>query len=229
MWVPRSAEPACYLLEMSQERLDPDDTAPLSLAAWGALEEDTRGELVDGRLVEEEMGSFLHELVVVWLSTRLQTWLRARGGFVFGSDAKFGIGPSRGRKPDLSVFLPGTPKPPRTGICATPPDIMVEVISPTPKDARRDRIDKLRDYAAFGVPYYWLIDPELQTLEILELAADGRYVHALDASAGRLEPIPGCEGLVIDLDALWREVATLESGDDASRSHGRDARGRDES
>ena len=54
-----------------------------------------------------------------------------------------------------------------------------------------------------------LLDPELQTLEILELGTDGRYVHALDASAGRLEPIPGCEGLAIDL-ALWREAAELE-------------------
>jgi Uma2 family endonuclease len=195
---------------MSQERLD-HQVATMTIDAWGALEEDVRGELVDGRLVEEETGSFLHELAVVWLSTCFKVWLSGRGGFVFGSDAKFAVRPTRGRKPDLSVFLAGTPKPPRHGVCRTPPDIMVEVITATPKDARRDRIEKLREYAAFGVRYYWLLDPVLQTLEILELGADGRYVHALDASAGRLEPIPGCEGLVIDLDALWREAAELEA------------------
>lgn len=203
---------------MSQERLGPDATSRLSMEAWGALDEDVEGELVDGMLVEEEMGSFMHELVVAWLVRYLGLWLVPRGGFVFGSDAKFAVQPSRGRKPDLSLFLPGTRKPPRVGVCRTPPDAMIEVIAPTPKDARRDRIDKLREYAAFGVRHYWLLDPELQALEILELGEDGRYVHALDVSTGRLDRIPGCEGLVLDLDALWQELARLDDGESPDAS-----------
>ncbi len=47
-------------------------------------------------------------------------------------------------------------------------------------------------------------------LEIFELGADGRYVKAVSAGEGTLMNVPGCEGLVIDLDALWDEVSRLE-------------------
>jgi Uma2 family endonuclease len=79
---------------------------------------------------------------------------------------------------------------------------VVEIVSPTASDARRDRVEKVTHYASFGVRYYWLIDPRVRTLEIYELGSDGRYVRALGASEGRLETIPGCVGLILDLDAL---------------------------
>ena len=182
----------------------------MTLAEWEDLPEDEPGELLDGRLEEEEVSSFVHELVVIWLATALRGWLAPQGGFVFGSDAKFALKPSRGRKPDLSVFLPGSRRPPARGAARVPADIMVEVISPTPKDARRDRVEKLKDYAAFGVRWYWLVDPELGSLEIFELGADGRYVHACAATSGVIEHVPGCEGLQLDLDTLWAEVDRLE-------------------
>jgi len=182
---------------------------PLSIDEWAALSEDEPGEFVDGRIVEEEVPDNEHETVVGYLVSLLRTWAHARGGFVFGSEAKFAVRPKRGRKPDVSVYLPGGHRPPRRGINRTPPDIAIEVISPSPRDVRRDRIEKADEYAAFGVRWYWLVDPQARSIEIWELDSTGRYARAIGASEGRLDSLPACPELVIDLDALWAEIDRL--------------------
>jgi Uma2 family endonuclease len=180
----------------------------LTVEEWILLDEDEEGELVDGELTEEEVPDAVHELAVAWLIRMFGNWLGSRG-FVLGSELKTVTGPRTGRKPDLTVFLPGTKPPPRRGAVRRPGDILVEIVTPTPRDERRDRIVKMTEYAAFGVPHYWLLDPALGSLEIFERNAAGNYTKIVGATAGRVEPVPGCEGLVVDLDALWTELARL--------------------
>lgn len=173
------------------------------------MPEDEPGELRDGLLEDEELADLTHETAVAWLIALLRPWASALGGFAFGSEAKFALSNLRGRKPDLSVFFPGRPPLPRRGPVTIPPDIAVEVVSPSPADQRRDRITKLTEYAAFGVRFYWMLDPSARTFEILELGPDGRYVHVLGATEGKLPQVPGCAGLSLDLDELWREIDRL--------------------
>jgi Uma2 family endonuclease len=181
----------------------------MTLEEWAQLPEDDEGELVDGYLVEEEVPDPVHELVVTWLSTALVNWLRGRGGFVLGSDTRLKVSARRGRKADLVVYLPGAAIPPRRGLLTSPPSILVEIVTPTPRDERRDRVEKMDEYAALGVPYYWLVDPSLGSLEIFELTSDRRYGRVLASTSGCLEAVPGCPDLVIDLDDLWREIERL--------------------
>lgn len=179
------------------------------MVEWGALPEDEPGELVDGRLEAEEVPDLIHESVVAWLIHVMRAWIVVRGGFVFGSEAKYAVSHARGRKPDVTVHFPGGPPLPRRGVVRVPPDVAVEVVSPTPRDGRRDRVEKPDEYALFGIRYYWIIDPEERTVEIFELGADARYVRALAAADGTVSDVPGCSELSLDLDALWSEVDRL--------------------
>jgi len=188
-----------------------DAPRPMTVADWEAMPEDEPGELVDGFLEEEEVPDPVHEAVLAWLLSALRTWVLPRGGYVFGSEMKFLIRPTRGRKPDLTVFFSARGKLPRRGVVRVAPDIAVEVLSPTARDTRRDRVEKLDEYAAFGVAYYWIVDPEQRVLEIFERGPDGRYVHALGLGDGRSDAVPGCPGLVLDVDALWSELDALFS------------------
>ncbi len=175
----------------------------LTLEQWADLDEDEPGELVDGVLEEEEMPTFLHEAIAGWIYAMLLGWVAPRGGKALTCEAKFFVGKKRGRKPDVSVYLPGRPLPRALdGGTAKPPSIMVEVLSPRPRDVQRDRIDKLADYARFGVAYYWIVDPQVRSLEIVQLGPEGQRALVLSVSEGK-HPVPGCEGLVLDLDAVW--------------------------
>jgi len=184
----------------------------LSAEEWLALEKGEPGEWVDGHLVEEEVPDATHELIVSWLIWSLREWLGGRG-FVFGSELKVLTAQTLGRKPDLAIILPGSKAPPRTGPLREPPDILVEIVTPTPRDERRDRVEKMAEYARFGVSYYWLVDPALTAFEIFERTPQGNYQKLVGVTGGRIETVPGCPSLTIDVDALWAELARLGDAD----------------
>lgn len=57
------------------------------------------------------------------------------------------------------------------------------MVSPGKTNRDRDYIHKRAQYAALGVPEYWLIDPQSQTIMVLELYEDGyREVGAFQGS-----------------------------------------------
>lgn len=194
---------------MSGARMRPSRAAVrMTLEEWEALDEDVEGELVDGFLVEEEVPGALHEIIVGWLAEVFGPWARSRGAIRTTSDLKFGLAPGLGRKPDFSVFL-AHDLPPAEGLVRKPPYIAVEIVSRAARDRRRDRVAKFAEYARFGVPYYWIVDPKPRTVEVFALADDGAYAIAFTASSGRHDAIPGCDGMVLDLDDLWAEVGRL--------------------
>lgn len=187
-------------------------SGPMTLEAWADMGEDEPGELVDGRLVEEEVPDNLHEAVVAWMLTVLCTWASKWRAPVLGSEHKIAVSKRSGRKPDVTMYAPGT-RLGRGSISRIPPMLVVEVLSPRRRDVVRDRHEKHSEYAQLGVRSYLLVDPEARLVELYELGADGRYIRAASAERGKLA-VAGCEGLELDLDAMWSQVAWV-IGDDS--------------
>ncbi len=185
----------------------------LSLEEWLASNEADSGEVVDGFWEEEEVPDAIHELAVTWLAALFRAWLGTTG-FVFGSEVRLAVLPHTGRKADLSMYLPHRQPPPRRGALREPPDVVVEVVSPTPRDERRDRVEKMSEYARFGARWYWIVDPALGSVEIFALEDDGRYKRVEALTDGALDTVPGCPGLRLDVGALWAELGRLGSEED---------------
>lgn len=75
------------------------------------------------------------------------------------------------------------------------PDWICEIVSPS--NASNDRVKKRRLYAAHGVAFYWIVDPEERTLEALRFDATanawvetGSYD---DTSTARIAPFEAIE------------------------------------
>ena len=84
------------------------------------------------------------------------------------------------------------------------PDWVCEILSPS--TARTDRVLKMPRYAGAGVAHLWLIDPDLQTLEVyrLDTAHDAPLWLLLDSLEGNATVSqPPFDAIEFPLSDLW--------------------------
>ena len=90
-------------------------------------------------------------------------------------------GEPRNRYPDLTIIqeehIQQLTKRNTLRLTMSPPLLVVEVVSPGELQRERDYIAKRTQYQDCGIPEYWIIDPDAQTILVLELK-DNTYAEA---------------------------------------------------
>jgi Uma2 family endonuclease len=155
-----------------------------------------RHDLVRGELRVYPPPGARHGYVGVQLFVRLQAHVTAaRLGMVF-----FEVGfvlardPDTVRGPDVSFLsaarIPASGIP--DGYFEGPPDLAVEVISPT--DRLYDVEEKVDEYLAAGTPLVWVVNPKRRTVTVHAPGADPRVLGQPDTLDGG-DVVPGfrCE------------------------------------
>ena len=138
------------------------------MAATGIIAQDDRVELIDGEIVEMGPIGDPHMAVVVNLTHLLvnavgnQALVRVQG--------PVRVPPRSMPQPDLVVVRPRSYM--RAG--ATPADALL-VIEVSDTTLRYDRTVKLRLYARAGIPEYWIVDVNTETVEIFRSPSRERY------------------------------------------------------
>ncbi|MEW5739672.1 MAG: Uma2 family endonuclease [Myxococcota bacterium] len=170
-------------------------------SAFVALPEHDRRELIQGRLVEIDMPTYVHEHIVATVIHYLMAWRRAGGGgHVLGSGYKIRIRDDQGFIPDVQYFRSGRVVPDQ-GLSEGAPDLVLEVVSPS--SARFDQVEKLNGYASIGTAEYWLINPETRTVHRFVLGSAGHFIVE-DALEGEAVFQPASfRGLELPLAELW--------------------------
>ncbi len=80
------------------------------------------------------------------------------------------------------------------------PTLVVEVLSPSTSSI--DRVRKLRLYARYGVPYYWIVDHETRTVDAYQLVGN-QYELAARASGSEAASLPPFPDLRLEPESLW--------------------------
>ena len=87
--------------------------------------------------------------------------------------------------------------------CFGPPDLIVEVLSPSHR--KRDLIEKFNLYEASGVKEYWIVDPKAKTVNVYLLQPDGQYNSGTVYVCNQKVPVHIFKGLEIDLNELFEQ------------------------
>lgn len=179
-------------------------TRPLTYDDLKHMPEDrNRYEIINGELLVSPAPSLAHQLLSGRLFKTLSAHVDTHGlGQLLYAPVDVRLGPHDVVEPDL-LFLTRDhfDEYKSKGAIEGPPDLVVEIISPS--SASIDAIRKAALYARAGVPEYWLADPERRTFRMLSLR-DGVYRD--------VEPVDGrfhssvLAGLVIDPASLFANL-----------------------
>lgn len=125
-------------------------------------------ELSDGKVRVHAMPTPRHQTIVFDLAVGLRA---SALGKVFIAPLPVRLGPGKFREPDVMFFLHDHLH--RVGEQnADPPDVAIEVLSPSTRPL--DLVDKPEEYAAAGIGEYWIVDPEARDVSVYRLR-DSRY------------------------------------------------------
>ncbi len=81
-------------------------------------------------------------------------------------------------------------------------DLVMEVVSPDPKDRKRDLEIKPRDYARAGVAEYWIIDPQQRWIRVLTLQGRTYKLHG-EFGPGTIATSVLLPGFAVSVDEVF--------------------------
>lgn len=174
----------------------------LTYKDYAALPDDGRSyQILDGELYVTPAPNRQHQKVSGNLFAALHAHVRQHGlGEVYAAPTDVILEDTTIVQPDV-LFIAHD----RFGLRSArgiegAPTLDVEILSPSTVETDRHR--KLRLYARFGIPWYWIVDPDTRSVEVYRLKG-ARYAlasrHAGD-EASAAEPFAG---LTLTPDALW--------------------------
>jgi Uma2 family endonuclease len=116
-----------------------------------------RYELVDGVVIMSPSPIRRHNKVTNEILGQLRDFAERTNLIEFFSDIDVQFSPALVYRPDISVFRAGRLLSDDSEPLDLPPDLIVEVLSPSTKPF--DLNTKRDDYQRFGVGEYWVVDP----------------------------------------------------------------------
>ncbi len=165
-------------------------------------EDGKRYEVLEGALVVSPSPSWRHQRIVTRVFAMLLKAEDAGHGKVVPGPMDVVMAEHEVTEPDLLFIVTR-----RIGIAtkthvAGAPDLVVEILSEATR--KRDVITKRRIYERYAVPFYWIVDPEEETVRIFDLR-EGKYPEPATLRAGQELSCPLFPGVAVDVGSLFTD------------------------
>ena len=139
-----------------------------------------RYEIIEGDLYEMPPPNAYHAVTLINLLFLLGPVVQASGGRIFTAPFDVFFPGANPVQPDIVVTLADPGGRLRRRGYEGAPDLLVEVLSPSNRG--HDTLTKRALYARAEVREYWIVDPELRTVELLVLDRDA--MHTIQLASG---------------------------------------------
>jgi Uma2 family endonuclease len=155
-------------------------------------------EFTDGYVEVLSMPTRRHQIILAFLYELFVAFVRPLGGKVLFAPLRVQVRPGKFREPDL-VLLREAADPRNQEAFWLGADLVVEIVSPD--DPERDTKVKRADYAEAGIPEYWIVNPEDETIAVLTLAGDAYIEHGVFRRGDTATSVL-LEGFALHVDAV---------------------------
>jgi len=165
-------------------------------------------EVLEGDLIKEPSPNVVHQRVSRHLQRILEDYFVNidPGGEVFDAPLDVTLSNITVVQPDLIYVSSSQKKIIKEKRIDGSPELLVEILSPY--NPRKDRLQKMKIYQKEDVKHYWLVDPQVRTMECFALR-DGAYSLITSGMDEDILEHPDFVGLSISLNKLWYKGMVL--------------------
>lgn len=157
-------------------------------------------EFTEGSVELLPMPSQSHQFIVIYLFQLLKAFVNAGNlGTVLIAPMRVRLNTNRFREPDVMfIFQENDGR--RNEQYWDGADLVMEVVSPD--DPQRDTVQKRAEYAAAGIPEYWIVNPLDQTITVLTLEG-AEYTAVQVCGRGEMAKSILLTGFEADVSAVF--------------------------
>lgn len=173
------------------------------------LDEDMKAEFIDGEVVMHSPVREAHNESRTLIERLISAYVDLHGLGIVRSEKALIVLARNDFEPDIAFWEAAKSEAIKPQTMKYPvPDWVCEILSPS--TIKNDRVVKLADYAANGIPEYWIIDADRRVAEIYLLGKSGQYELQVKMDSGILR-CTAIAGLEFPVDAIFNRAANLQA------------------
>lgn len=142
-----------------------------------ALDTNRLIEFSDGTLEFLSMPKPNHQFILFYLIQLMNDFVKTHGlGHVLPASLRVRLRSGKFREPDI-VFVSADNSHRFVEDYCDGADLVVEIVSDSHEDRKRDHIQKKQEYAEAGISEYWIVDPKDEEITVLTLSDEVYIAH----------------------------------------------------